>query len=566
MTIAPLAKIADELHTRILAMHPFTATEDGLAGYAAQVPDLSAATARAYRTELDAIRGRAESSGASSLSEHVTLDAIGHTVERELAFLQHGGIEHTVSTILAEGPSAVLTQASRARPTDPDAAQDYLELCAGFATYLDTHAARLAEGTRQGRFPVAALVGVALSQVEEYLARDHPDVIADVPPPRDWASGARWQRQVRDLARGTVRPAMQRWRDAVARLPTRSNAQCGLVHVPGGMQDYRALVRAHTTLPAEPQRLHEAGREQVAALTDEITELGAAIGLQGFTAVMRAFLASSAAARAESLPAAFRRALQRAETALTGIVTAPLPPRCAIAAMPEHLGETGHAPHYTSPRLDGTREGTFWYNAQQPAAGGGWSLAALTYHESVPGHHLQVARAQTRYELPELQRHGFITAHGEGWALYAELLAGELGLYANTEERIGALTLRMFRAARLVLDTGIHALGWTLDEATDWLTRTVPVPRDFAAAEIRRYVGAPAQALGYTTGLMEILRLREAARRGLGERFDLREFHNVILDSGSVPLHSLQLLVDHWAGTSGADEGSGLPGESDARV
>lgn len=543
---AGLREIADELHRCVVARHPFAATEDGLLGFDDQIPDLTADAARTHRRTLEALRSRARSAPVSSLPDQVTADLILHTIDRELVLLEHGGIEHTVSTILADGPSAVLGTAFLTRPADPSAARDYLVRCGAFAEYLDAHAALLTAGARDGRFPVASLVRAALAQVDGYLARDDEDVVADVPAPPGWAGAGRWRARLHELAGSSVRPAMRRWRSTVAALPTRTDDHCGLVHLPGGEQDYSALVRIHTTLPADPSDLHDIGRTQVAALTVELTERGAALGLHDCAEVLAAFLASASAARAEAIPLACRNALRKGESSLPAVIGDPLPPQCAIAAMPEHLGNTGHAPHYTSPRLDGTRAGTFWYNAQQPDAGGGWASAALTYHEAVPGHHLQVSRAQLLDDLPELQRHGFVTAHGEGWALYAELLACELGLYATPEDEIGALVLRLFRAARLVVDTGIHALGWTLREATEWLCRTVPVPRDFARAEVRRYVGAPAQALSYTTGFLEILRLREDARRRLGERFDLRAFHGVILDSGSVPLTSLQRLVDHW--------------------
>jgi uncharacterized protein (DUF885 family) len=181
-----------------------------------------------------------------------------------------------------------------------------------------------------------------------------------------------------------------------------------------------------------------------------------------------------------------------------------------------------------------------------PQTGAGWAGEALAFHEASPGHHLQLGRAQALSALPEIQRYGFVNAYGEGWALYAEGLAGEAGLYSTPEMRLGALVLQLFRAARLVVDTGIHAEGWAWAQAAAWLRETVPLPEAFAEAEIGRYVAAPGQALSYAVGQHELLRLRADAQRRLGQRFRPRDFHATVLDHGSVPLPTVARLVDAW--------------------
>jgi uncharacterized protein (DUF885 family) len=236
----------------------------------------------------------------------------------------------------------------------------------------------------------------------------------------------------------------------------------------------------------------------------------------------------------------------RAEGALPGWFAEPLPPPCRVEPMSPHLGKAGTPPHYSPPTADGRRAGTYWFNVDEVGVGAGWDLAATAYHEAVPGHHLQLERMLTRTGLPAVQRLGFVTAHAEGWGLYAELLAGEMGLYETDEELAGALVLRMFRAARLVVDTGLHALGWSRSRAVDYVLENIPLNATELISEIDRYITMPGQALAYYTGFVEILRLREEAQATLGDAFDLAGFHAAVLDSGGVPLPALRTAVAAW--------------------
>jgi len=204
---------------------------------------------------------------------------------------------------------------------------------------------------------------------------------------------------------------------------------------------------------------------------------------------------------------------------------------------------------YFPPSRDAGRPGAYLFNALRPSAGVGWDLEATAYHEAVPGHHLQLSRAQLQTELPALQRDLVVTAAVEGWGLYAEHLAGEMGLYSSDFALLGALAARMMRAARLVVDTGMHAFGWSYERALTYLIEHVGMPEAFLAAETNRYIGLPGQALSYYVGYQELLRLRaEAERRAAaaGETFEIRGFHGAVLDAGSVPLPALGTAVATW--------------------
>jgi uncharacterized protein (DUF885 family) len=173
-------------------------------------------------------------------------------------------------------------------------------------------------------------------------------------------------------------------------------------------------------------------------------------------------------------------------------------------------------------------------------------MATLTAHEAVPGHHLQTARAQEIRGLPKFRRFSWYVAYGEGWAVYAESLAREMGIYDDPYSLFGHLQYRAFRAARLVVDTGIHSMGWTRQQAIDFMVEQTGMDRGFLSAEVDRYVSDPGQALGYMIGALEFKRLREHAKAKLGERFDVRRFHNAVLDNGPLPLGVLDKVVDDW--------------------
>jgi uncharacterized protein (DUF885 family) len=219
--------------------------------------------------------------------------------------------------------------------------------------------------------------------------------------------------------------------------------------------------------------------------------------------------------------------------------------------MPHVVAVSGAAPHYTPPRLDGGRAGTFWFNTERPTAGTGWDTEVVAFHEAVPGHHLQLSRLQLLTDLPDLQRQRSQPAFSEGWGLYSEQLAEETGLYADERGLLGSVSTSLMRAARLVVDTGIHAFGWSRERALEYMVAHVPLPSEFLADEVDRYTVIPGQALAYLTGKLEMLRIREEARKRLGPAFSLPEFHGAVLDHGSLPLPTLDRSISAWLDQAG---------------
>jgi len=226
---------------------------------------------------------------------------------------------------------------------------------------------------------------------------------------------------------------------------------------------------------------------------------------------------------------------------------------CAIAEVPEYLAADAPPAYYFPPAGDGSRPGTYYVNTHNPADKSRTEAESIGYHEAIPGHHLQLAIAAELTDLPSFQRFGFgNTAYVEGWALYTERLADEMGLYGGDLDRIGMLTADAWRAGRLVVDTGLHALGWTRRQAIDFLVQHTPLEESEVAVEIDRYIGMPGQALAYKAGQRELFRLRAQAEERLGDRFDIKGFHDAVLAHGAVTLPILGDLVDEWVAARAA--------------
>ena len=223
-----------------------------------------------------------------------------------------------------------------------------------------------------------------------------------------------------------------------------------------------------------------------------------------------------------------------------------------VRAMPAHMG-ANRAEYYNGPAADGSRAGFFFANTLAWRKRPIWGMETLVAHEAMPGHHMQIARASELRGLPNFRRTGFgYTAFSEGWALYAETLGFDLGLYTDPYSRFGHLQWQAFRAARLVVDTGVHALGWGRQQAIDFMVERTGVEREFVAGEVDRYTSDPGQALAYMVGKLKFDELRDRAKARLGARFDIRKFHNAVLDNGALPLGTLERLIDEWISAQGS--------------
>ncbi len=547
--------LADRFHQRWLEENPFAATMYGIPGYDDLVPDESEEGGQAWRAEVEQFLREADTiaSGPLTAADAVTLECTREAAVQELELLQLARAEYTVTAMQYAGPAIFMALAARTVLVDTAAAEAYLIRLRRSGEWLDQIGERLLAGAAKGRLPVAPLVEQAIAWAEEVLAAPVPGpVLAPVPPP-GWDRTADWEQERRAAAAEVVKPALARWvaivRDLLPR--SRPSDRAGLVYLPGGAEDYARAVRIYTTLPLQPEELHQTGLDHIAALEARAVELGAGLGLSGLDAVLDALRDSAGKMPPEEAIREAAVAVKRAEARAGEFFPQPLPPPCDVTPMPEVVAISGAAPHYTPPRLDGGRPGTFWFNTERPTAGTGWDIEVVAFHEAVPGHHLQLSRLQLLTDLPALQRQRSLPVFSEGWGLYAEQLAEETGLYADERGLLGSISTSLMRAARLVVDTGIHHFGWSRERALEFIVEHVPMPREFLANEVDRYVVMPGQALAYLTGKLEILRLREAARDRLGPAFSLPDFHAAILDHGSLPMPALDRSIAGWLDRAG---------------
>jgi len=321
----------------------------------------------------------------------------------------------------------------------------------------------------------------------------------------------------------------------------------GASQLPAGLAYYQALLADATTTDLTATRIHELGVQEVARIGARMDAVMRETGFTGTRGEFRTFLVTDPRffhTDPEAMLAGYRDIAKRVDAELPKLF-AQLPRRpYGIRAMrPE---EGNNADHYALGAADGSRAGYFEANVNDLRTRPKWTMETLLLHEAVPGHHLQIARAQELSNLPQFRRNLGFTAYAEGWARYAESLGDEMGLYKDPYQKFGNLSAEMLRACRLVVDTGIHAFGWTRGQAIDYLVANTGDTLEVATAEVDRYIVWPGQASAYKVGELMIKALRAKARAALGDGFDVRRFHNVVIDGGAVPLAVLEDNVEQW--------------------
>jgi uncharacterized protein (DUF885 family) len=547
--------LADRFHQRWLTENPFAASMYGIPGYDDLMPDESEEGERAWRSEVEGFLAEADAIDPEPLTpaDVVTLDCTREMATQELTMIDMAKAEYTVTAMQYAGPALFMAVAARTVLLDAAAAEAYLTRLRRSDVWLDQTSERLLAGAKKGRLPVAPLVEQAITWAEAVLAGPVPGPILAPQPPPGWAGTAAWEDERLRIGAEVVKPALARWVAAIRELLPRARPsdRPGLVYLPGGAEDYARAVRAYTTLPLHPEQLHQTGLDHIAVLEARAVELGAGLGLSGLDEVLGALRDSAGKISPAEAIGEATVAVRRAEARAAEFFPQPLPPPCQVTPMPEVVAVSGAAPHYTPPRLDGGRPGTFWFNTERPTAGTGWDIEVVAFHEAVPGHHLQLSRLQLLTELPAMQRQRSLPVFSEGWGLYAEQLAEEAGLYADDRGLLGSISTSLMRAARLVVDTGLHFYGWSRERALEFLVEHVPMPLEFLANEVDRYVVVPGQALAYLTGKLEIIRIREQAQQRLGPAFSLPAFHAAVLDHGSLPMPVLDRSIAGWLDRAG---------------
>jgi uncharacterized protein (DUF885 family) len=539
-----------------LAAEVVYAAQLGYGEHLAELPDLSPEGKDARRAQLTERRAQAEVVDPLALDEErrITRHMLTRYADDTLLAIEAAAEEYTVTPIPQTGLAAsVIISLPKALLREPDDAEAYLERCTKLPRWLDEAAGLLDRGAVAGRRPVLRLVDNAIAQLDDYLASPITDdpLLAVAEPAAGAPPG--WRDRLTGEIRDRVRPAMAAYRSRLAtavRPTARDDDKVGLAHLPGGHELYEKLAALHTTTDLSVEEIHQKGLELVAQLTEEMRTLGGhALGTTDFADIKRRLRTDDELFfhSPEEVVRAARDSLQRAERELPNWLALLPKAECVVIPMSPFEVENGDLGHYQWPGKDGSRPGTYWINTSKPHTRPRFESQALAFHESVPGHHTQVAVAHELAGQCDFRRHAHVTAFVEGWALYVERLADEMGLYTADLYRIGTVSFDFWRACRLVVDTGMHAMGWDRARAVEYMLDNSALTRKNVENEIDRYIGWPGQALGYMLGRLEIRNLRTEAEQRLGSRFDLRDFHGELIGHGSLPLSVLGEVIGRWA-------------------
>lgn len=436
----------------------------------------------------------------------------------------------------------------------------YLDRLRAIPGYVDQTVILMKQGLEEGRVYPAVVLETVPDQIQAQFDLD-PEKSPFYDPFTRMPSGMpdtlqkRYRKEALDVLQSRVFPAFRKLRAFFVEtyLPG-ARKDIAVTNLPAGEDYYRFLVKYHTTTDLTPEQIHAMGLGEVGRIRAEMEAILKEVGFEGSFEEFLTFLRTDPRfyyTREEDLLDGYRIICKRADPELAKLFgTLPRTPY-GVKAIPEYQAPASPTAYYYPPSADGSRPGYFWANTYRLDMRPKYEMEALALHEAVPGHHLQIALAMELEGVPEFRKHTGFTAFTEGWGLYAESLGEEMGFYTDPYSRFGQLTYEMWRACRLVVDTGMHALGWSRQEAIDFMKENTAKTEHDIAVEIDRYIAWPGQALAYKMGELKIKELRAMAGRKLGEKFDIREFHDVVLGSGSLPLTVLEQQVRAYVAGKG---------------
>lgn len=546
--------IATDYWELLLAESPLWATQLGDRRFDSALPDISYDGRGALHQRKQELLTRMEGINAGFLEPTALITArflatmMTHDHARDVCQKELWDIDP-----LGGYATAVLGLGTYQPLDSPEAGVAYVTRLNRVGLLFDQHKGNLISGLQQNYVAAKVVVDRAVHQLQQVLAQ--PDAqwplfeplarAKNLPP----AQLIDLRADIADAIHTTVRPTLAAYhkflRDDYA--PQARN-MVGVSTNAGGTECYAALVAEYTGAQQDPQQLHDAGRLEVERLRAAMQEIAEAEGhrsVAAYAAALRRdpaqYLGSREAVLAHNR-ALVDRALRVLPSAFDSLPAGPMEVR-AIEPFREQDAPAGF---YEPAPADGSQPAVYYINAYRPQTRPLFNMAALAFHEAVPGHHLQIAKAAEQAALPPIRRYAGQTAFVEGWGLYAELLADDLHLYETPAERFGMLNFQAWRAARWVVDTGLHALNWTRAEAVRYMQENLLLPDSEIANEVDRYIVWPGQALAYWAGRTQVLQLRAEAQHKQGAKFDLRAFHKVVLSEGAVPLNVLRERVEQW--------------------
>ncbi|MFY9514344.1 MAG: DUF885 domain-containing protein [Rubrivivax sp.] len=545
---------ADEWE-RTLREQPDTATYYGDSRYDDRWPDLSlpAIAAREAADRMALQRLRAIARAALSPADQLNYDTFEwqqqHAVERQRFREYLQPVSHQGGPQTADGIIELLRFSSAADYSN------FLQRMQALPRLIEQTTALMREGLRSGNLPPRVLMQrvpqqIAAQIVAEPTASPFYRAFLKFPDSLPAAERQALQQQAQAVIRSQVVPAYRAFAAFFEReyLP-RTRTSIAATDGPDGRAYYNFLARYYTTTPLDAEAIHATGLREVARLRAAMETLKTQTGFQGTLAQFFEFLRSDPRfykkTGAELLDA-YRVVAKRIDPELVKVFRRLPRLPYGVRAIPDNIAPDTTTAYYQNGANDGSRPGYYYVNLFKPETRPSWEMMALSLHEAVPGHHLQFALALEAPDAPMFRRIGYFVAYGEGWALYAEQLGHDMGLYEDPYERFGQLVYEMWRAVRLVVDTGMHAKGWSREQAIAYFKDNAAKTDQDIVNEIDRYIGTPGQALAYKIGQMQISELRERAAKALGPRFDLRDFNDAVLATGSVPLAVLEAHIAGW--------------------
>ncbi|WP_412067909.1 DUF885 domain-containing protein [Rubrivirga sp. IMCC43871] len=551
-----LASLVDDWWGWRLAEDPLFASYVGERAHADRLPDVAPQAVAARAQAADAYLRRLDAIDADALVGEDRITArILRTLLADVRDAARFRAERTPITA-SDGFHVAFTRLPNQMPATTVAeVENYLARLLAWPGYVDAQIANLRAGLASGHtVPAVAISGLPATASAHVVDAPEASVFwapfaalpATIPEPER----ERLAQAGREAISQAVVPG---YRTLAAFLQDEylpgARETIGLSDTPDGEAAYAWRVRQFTTLDTTPQAVHAVGLAEVERVRAEMDAVIAEVGFEGSFDDFLTFLRTDPQFVAES-----PEALLREGAWIAMQMNARLPqlfgrlPRLpyTVAPVPDFLAPTFTAGFYVEPPAGGRVPGVYWINTYDLASRPTWALEALTFHEAVPGHHLQIALAQELDHLPAFRRALVLTAYEEGWGLYAESLGAEAGFYTDPYRRFGRLTYEMWRACRLVVDTGMHAFGWSRQQARDYLADRTALSELEVRTEVDRYIAWPGQALGYKMGELTIRRVRTEAEAALGPRFDVRAFHDEVLGHGELPMGVLEAVVRDW--------------------
>lgn len=541
---------------------PEFATNVGDPRYNDRLTDQSAAAVtrrkihhQAFRQQLRAIDGR-QLTAQDAISLQILLSSAARDEQLEQIYgdLPFGVGDDWMVLSQMDGIHLELPALAKASPfntvTDYD---NYLKRLDALPEQLKQLTLRMRAGLNSGWMPPAVPLQRLPEQLAAHLETDPQKAILyrpfmSMPASIGAADQARLRNAGANAIAHSVAPSFALLQRFVidTYLPA-CRTDLGASKLPGGPAYYQAMIVGQTTTNLSPKEIHQLGLREVARINAEMDAVMRSTGFTGDRAAFQHYINTDPKftfTRGSDMLTRYRDIAKRADAELPRFF-AELPRLpYGVRAMEAYEGD--NAAHYTAGSVAGARAGYFEANVNNPTKSTWYGMESLVMHEAVPGHHLQISRQQELTGLPEFRKYAGFNAYVEGWALYAESLGGDLGFYTDPYSKFGQLAGEMWRATRLVIDTGIHAFGWNRAQAIAYKEINAAASHEEAVAEIDRYIVWPGQALGYKLGELRIKALRAKAEKTLGGRFDVRRFHNAVLDNGALPLDVLDQQIDQW--------------------